>query len=346
MNHAENKKALNYISSQLKGLPVYIKLFESNSFPSLTITTKKTKKPKLWLQGHFDVVSAPSKLFKAKYKGSKMFARGVYDMKYATACYIQLLKDLGSDLPKYDFGIMITTDEEIGGFNGVAKLLDSGYSSKLCFLPDGGESWCFQESSKGILQLKVEAKGKSAHGSRPWEGENALEILFSFLEEVKLLFPKEPCGDRSHYHKSINIGKIEGGVSTNQVPASAIANLDIRFTPEENSAKIFSNIKMVAKRYKNVVVNKIIDEPSTKADKENGYVKLFSKIVFDKFKIKTGFTKSHGSSDARHFAKHKIPTVLIRPEGGNIHSDTEWIDIKELNKFYEALKEFVTQISK
>jgi len=345
-DHVACREALIWIKEQIIDLPLHISLFESEGFPSLIITSRKTKSPKLWLQAHLDIVPAPDELFKARYKGSKMFARGTYDMKYATACYIQLLRDIGNDLPNYDFGVMITTDEEIGGFNGVAKLLNSGYSSKLCFLPDGGDSWCFQESAKGILQLKIEATGKSSHGSRPWEGENAIEILVSFLQEIKELFSKEPCDDKSHYHNSINVGKISGGEATNQVPNLASANLDIRFIPETNSKKIFSDISKIAAMNKNISVSKTVDEPAIKTDKKNKHIKLFSKIVLDKYKIKTGFTKSHGSSDARHFAKHNIPTVLIRPVGGSIHSDLEWIDTKELDKFYGALKEFVSLVAK
>jgi len=57
--------------------------------------------------------------------------------------------------------------------------------------------------------------------------------------------------------------------------------------------------------------------------------------------IKTSFLKSHGSSDARFFLEKGIPAILIRPVGGNLHSEKEWIDIKSLEVFYEVLKEFI-----
>ena len=44
--------------------------------------------------------------------------------------------------------------------------------------------------------------------------------------------------------------------------------------------------------------------------------------------------------------KKNIPVILIRPKGGGRHSDKEWIDKEDLNKFYLVLKEFVVQITK
>lgn len=340
----ENNQAINWIKKEVNNIPIFIKEFNFNKFSSLFITNQKTKKPKLLLAAHLDVVPASEDLFKLKIKGKKIFGRGVYDMKFAIACYIQILKDLKQDLKKYNFGIMITTDEEIGGINGTKAILDEGYSCDICFLPDGGKNWRFEEKAKGVLHFLVESKGKTTHGSRPWEGENAIDLLLQFLKEIKEKFPKEFCGDNNHWHETINVGKVEGGTATNQVPSFARAWVDIRFPPEVNIKKIKLILNLIKKKFKKKIkITELVYGVPHIINKDNKAVQIFSKIAWEKFKIKTGFDFSHGSSDARFFVQYKIPVILIRPKGNGQHSEREWIDKEDLEKFYVVLKEFIQQ---
>ena len=70
---------------------------------------------------------------------------------------------------------MFTTDEELGGENGVGELLKHGWSAGLAVIPDGGENWQVESAAKGPLRAEIVClAGRSAHGSRPWEGENAI----------------------------------------------------------------------------------------------------------------------------------------------------------------------------
>jgi len=125
-------------------------------------------------------------------------------MKFAIACYLKLLQNLREDISKYNLGVMITSDEEIGGHNGVKALLDKGYRSKVCFLPDGGREWQFERGAKGAWHLLVESYGKSSHGSRPWQAKNALSQLIDFLNILKKEFTSEPCRDKFHYPNTLN----------------------------------------------------------------------------------------------------------------------------------------------
>ena len=337
----ENRRALEWITKQLKDIHLYIRKFVFNGHPSLVITTKNTKKPIIFLQAHLDVVPGSPKMFKPIKKDGKLIGRGVYDMKYATACYIKLLKSLSKNLTKYNLGVMITTDEELGGFNGVSALLNKGFTSSVCFLPDGGDNWNFQESAKGVLHLSILSKGKSAHASKPWKGTNAIDSLFDYFYELKKYFPNEPCNDKNHNHNTISIGKFTGGEVANIIPDTAEALVDIRFTSETDKKEIMTLLNKTMKSFRNLKIKKLVSGNAYKSDKNSSYLKMFSKIAYEKFKIKTSFVISHGSSDARFFAEKGIDTILIRPKGGLIHSENEWIDINELEKFYVVLEEFV-----
>jgi len=342
----ENQRALDWIKSQIEGLPLYVKELKSRGFFSLVITTQKTKKPILWLVAHIDVVPATKEIFVPRIKNKKLYGRGAFDMKFAIACYLELLKVLGTGLSNYDFGVIITTDEEKGGFSGVKFLLEKGFSSEACFLPDGGQAWNFEKAAKGAYHLSIESKGKSAHGSRPWLGENALENLMDFLFALKKHFPTEPCSIKNHYHPTINVGRIEGGEVANKVPAFAQALIDIRFPLSTNQAKLKKVLWSTKSKFKNIRLKELVFAPAYENSFSSPYLKIFYKIARNKFNIRSKGIISHGTSDARFFAVKKIPLIVTRPRGGGHHSENEWIDLEDLDKFYLVLKEFVEKTTK
>ena len=187
-NQKENERALRWIKSKISP-HLQAKIIKSEGYPSLMATTRKTKKPKVWLAAHNDVVCGSKNVFRPYIASGKMIGRGAFDMKFAVACYIRLIEELGREAKKYDFGIMITSDEEIGGKNGTGYILKQGYSGGIAFLPDGCAPESIERAAKGAWHLEVEAKGKSAHGSRPWAGKNAIKMLVRFLHELEEIAP-------------------------------------------------------------------------------------------------------------------------------------------------------------
>lgn len=340
----ENGRLLDFVEKEI-GNSLFIRRFESNGYQSLIASTRKTSKPKLALVAHGDIVSAPDKLFKPWKEGNKIFGRGTNDMKFAIACYLTLIKDLGGKAKNYDFSIVVTSDEEIGGSNGIKYLLEKGLRPNVYLLPDGGQNWTIQKSAKGVLNLRVDSFGSSTHGSRPWDGLNAIEQLFDFLTKLKAVFPKEPCGIADHFHNSLNVGKIEGGKAVNQVPDFAQAHLDIRFTEEASRLNIQKELKSITNSYKSIKIEELVRGSSYSLNVNNRYVKLFAEIVKNKIGREPKYITSHGSSDARFLAEKNIPTLLTRPQGGGHHSDREWIDLDGLENFYLVTKRFVERIA-
>ena len=53
------------------------------------------------------------------------------------------------------------------------------------------------------------------------------------------------------------------------------------------------------------------------------------------------FTQCHGASDAIFFLERNISILVIASMDGDHHEKNERKDIEDLEKFYEALKEFV-----
>ncbi len=337
----KNDKALHWIEDQLSPLGLHFKHQTFEGHPTLVITTKDTMTPDLFLVAHIDVVPAPKSQYLPRIAGNKMHGRGAYDMKMAIACYMLLLHELKDRLPKMNIGLMLTSDEEIGGMNGVKRLLEAGYSSKVAFLPDGGFNWNFEEAAKGVLQVKITARGVSAHSSRPWLGENAIDILMKALGDVHLYFEKE----KPHYgtyFPTANIGMIKGGKAANQVPAEAEALIDIRYPPAIKGTEIYSALEKMLQKDPRLSIQITAEGSPHHANLQQPPFLKFQEIAKRLYGIETGKTFSYGASDARFFSEKNIPVLVIAPKGGEIHSEEEWIDLADLTRFYNVLKEWVS----
>jgi succinyl-diaminopimelate desuccinylase len=335
-NHAEAAKCLDYASVILKKAGMHINRYSSNGFESIVATSQKTRTPKLLLQAHIDVVPARRKMFKLTGMADKLVGRGAFDMKYAAACYLWMVEELGKKAAKYDFGIMFTSDEEQGGLNGVDYLLDQGYSCKVSILPDGGDDWRLESAAKGLWQFDVIVGGVSAHASRPWIGDNAATGLLEFIEATKGL---APAGD--HADTTMVLSRLQAGEAYNQVPAKAVASYDVRFFEEKDRQEIERALLKLADKH-DVQLETQNRAPALKVDVSLPVIQRWEAVVSGvRGTPPAGYGLSFGASDARYFADRNIPTIVTRPKGGGHHGDDEWIDESELYQFYECLRRFV-----
>src|SRR6266496_2173015 len=200
--------AINYIEDYLLERGMKVERLVSDGHASLVATASGTKTPKVMLAAHVDVSPGSDEQFFLRETAGRLYGRGVVDMKFAIASYLQIVDDLRNQLNKYDFGIMITSDEEEGGLNGTAHLVNKGYLPKVCVLPDGGDNWQIQTFAKGFFYLEITVHGKAAHGSRPWLGDNAIVTLTHVITDIAALFP-----DMSADTNTYNIGLVRGGDS-------------------------------------------------------------------------------------------------------------------------------------
>lgn len=343
-DQAENKRALDWIETGLADLPLHVKRLESNGFHSLVATTRATKKPKIMLAAHLDVVPAPPESFRARRVGDRLYGRGACDMKFAVACYLRLLREL-KPLKNYDLGMMITTDEEVGGKDGTGHVLRNGYRSNVVLLPDAGFNWQIDSESKGAIVLEVVSRGVSAHSARPWEGQSAIADLMDFLAETRGLFTKEPCGSHLHRHDTMNVGKIEGGKAINQIANRATAWIDIRYMPNTDKSYLMKKILAVAKRYQGISIKETIFAGPCRSDVRAPEIKLFRKIAKEKYGIETTARLAHGASDGRFFTDRGILPLILRPRAGGNHTSQEWISLKDMERFYGVMREWVEELT-
>lgn len=337
-DHNANNKALDYVESFCVAHGLHVKRFSFNGFGALVATTvKDSKTPKVMLTGHLDVVPAPTELFTLREEAGKWFGRGVYDMKFAIAAYLTVIDQLSASktLHHYDLGLMLTTDEEVGGHNGMLRFVEMGYKPGICILPDGGEDWNIETLAKGLSYGHVYATGQTAHGSRPWDGESAIFTLMDAIAELRVLF-----ADQKINSNSLNVGKFEGGEAINQVPSTAHATLDIRYISDDARKQLYPQMMDIFAKHAVTYEEEFYDLPVV-TDLEHPFVKPFIQSVSTVTGHMPTGTLSVGGSDARHLAKAGIPAILTHPYGGAQHGSEEWIDKQGALQFCDVLLDYL-----
>lgn len=334
-NFEENKRALDYVVSLLDP-KLKIDRKESNGFEYLIASVKGTSKPKYSYMVHIDVVFGEEGQFVMKLDGSKAIGRGTSDMKFSIPIGIALINEAVNK--GIDMDLVITTDEEIGGFDGGKVISGLGYCPEILIVPDGGDNLSFVEKAKGVCQVKLTSKGVPAHASRPWMGKNAIDSLI--LVGNKLLDLYGENNKKESWKTTMCIGKITGGESTNQVCPLAEMKIDFRYPETDSIENIQSTVENIANDLGiDVDIERMSTGMPTFTDIENVEVKRYLKIMELGFGKALEVKQTYGASDARHFSSSLV--LMNKPMGGEIHSETEWVDVDSCMNFYEGLQKYL-----
>ena len=335
---AEIQRCVSFIEDYLKKCKANYRRLDHHNIPSIIVMPTNNFAP-LVLMSHIDVVDGADDLFVPRIKGDALCGRGSIDDKYAVALslvlvkkYLQQLRAKGKNQSDLPFGVLITADEETGGSDGARKALQE-IKTEFCIALDGGSLKKIVVKEKGIIQLKLKASGKTAHGAQPWLGENAIENLIDDFQVLKKYFALRTA---NHWQRTLNFSRIKGGTATNQVPDTAEALFDIRYTENDDMEKIFLEIQHEIKG--ELIVEK--KEPLFEGG-DSPYLDLLLQIAKD---TEVGF--EHGASDARFLSAHGIKGIVWGADGGmSQHSADEYVDIDSIARLFDLLVAFINRLA-
>lgn len=316
--------------------------YRSSGFPSLLALPNDVDEPVILLCGHLDVVQHAGT---EKYIGTVIDGRlegvGAGDMKGALAVLLELFRDLHHRYTDLSLGLAVTSDEEVGGENGLGYLVDElGCRSGIALIPDGGSLNEITVEEKGVLHLEVNCQGcqgRSSHAARPWLSDNPLETLLARLARLRSHFDALVTGG-DHWYPTCAITGVETpNESINRVPESARAILDVRFPAPRTAKSLLEEIRTVLGD--GVDVRHLISAAPTYLSPDSLFVRIAEEVTGRPVTL----VKEPAGSDARFLCRHGIPVILSRPLTGNLHGEDEWIDIGSMVLYYRICERYVTE---
>jgi succinyl-diaminopimelate desuccinylase len=205
----------------------------------------------LCFTGHTDVVplgSAPWRMspFSGEIADGKVYGRGSTDMKGGVAAFVTAAVKLASKLAHTNGLVFVITAGEERGCEGANFLARQG------LLPRAGAIVVAEPTSnrllaghKGVLWLEGIARGVTAHGSMPQEGDNAVYKA----ARAALALAAVELGDMEHPvlgAPTLNVGWLRGGLNINSVPDEARLGVDVRLVPGADRETLLQRLQRAA----------------------------------------------------------------------------------------------------
>jgi succinyl-diaminopimelate desuccinylase len=207
------------------------------------------KKPGLLYNGHLDTVPVGAEEwihepFRADVTEGKIWGRGTADMKGGMAVIMVAAKALAeARVPlQGDLVIAATAGEEADslGATALAARPDLG-PVQAVVIPEPSYNDIFV-AEKGAFWIEITTQGKTAHGSMPEMGRNAVMMMVTLINELgKMSFPYKEHPLLGGFSQSINT--IAGGVKTNVVPDYCAVTVDMRTVPGQDHRAILRQVE-------------------------------------------------------------------------------------------------------
>lgn len=329
-----------------EGLECTIDEFGENGRANMLVKYpgKDHSKPILAMSGHMDTVpigkaSWKHDPFTCDIEGDKLYGRGAADMKGGDAAclYAMILMKRAGIVPPQDIIFIATAGEESLSLGAKHFVECNGMKDVGTLVICEPSGLNLTVAHKGAIWVKVEFFGKTAHGSMPNLGINALLQMTSFIEAIrKMPFdikPNELLG-----LPTVSVNKCTAGSATNVVPDHAEVELDFRTIPGQT----WDDIK--------IMLDKALDLASKDNPNFSAKYSYMGEILApvacpDGHHMLADFDAAAGRqlqresvnffTDASILVTPNLPVVVFGPgEASQAHQPNEHIPLKQ---FYESI---------
>ena len=335
-------EALLFCKNWLEARAISTTIYEVESKLMLVAEIGTGEECIIW-NGHVDVVPGNPDQFNPYVVEDLLYGRGSADMKAGVAAMMQALYELSlipSKLTKR-IQLHIVTDEETGGVTS-DFLVNQGHLGDFVICGEPTHLHIGLQA-KGIVQLDIKVKGKASHGSRPWEGLNAIELAFAVDKEIRqcsFLTAKNEFYD----YPSLNLAKIQAGERYNVVPDECTLSYDIRYVPGQKEEEILAEIEKVVANLVAVYEVKIHSTaPAVTTEAQNPYVFHLQQITTGVTGRNTNLFGQHGSADTRFYTINGAGAIEFGPSGADWHGEKEYVSISSIINYKDILVSFGNQ---
>jgi succinyl-diaminopimelate desuccinylase len=327
---------------------------------NVTATIKSSGEKKgILFACHLDVVGPGERKwthspFNAVESGGRIYGRGAADMKGGIAAIVCAIKDIvdsGVKL-KGDIVFAATAGEETDscGTKRFVRGFGKGEGKLAGVVIPEPTDFDVITAHRGLLWLEIVTAGKSAHGSTPQLGINAISMMKMLLDELEHYKIKaRPLRGRPHKllgNCSMSVNTISGGKAINVVPDKCRIEIDIRTLPGqsrkdiiEDLRKVFAKLRRKNPKFKaDISIVRSVDAFQTDCDCE--FVRSFCAAAGVRKTKAVGFT-----TDGPDFARFGAPVVVFGPGKPELcHKSDEYIEIADVQRAAEYYKEVILKL--
>ncbi len=331
--------AAGFVKGWLESRDIEVRDHEHNGLPVLVAEVGPPDRdlPCVVLHGHIDVVPGHAEQFEPRVEGDRLIGRGAYDMKGALAAMMCALKDVEQQ-DRIRVRLTCVPDEESEELDerSTDDVVKRGLGGNFAITGEPTDLHIGVEA-KGVLVMRIEVRGRAAHSSTPWLGENAvLRAIDVFRAIESLPFTRE--SSEMFDCPSVNLGRIAGGDALNKVPDLCTMAVDIRYLPGQEPEEILEQVRTIA----GIEVTRTFIYPPVIVSRSDPYVRALrnavSRSLPDRETMSVG---RDGASDAAAFIGAGIPAVEFGPVGAGHHGPEEFVSVASLVRYRRALGDFV-----
>jgi len=283
--------------------------------------------------GHLDTVYPLGTIAKMPFRvaGGKAWGPGTFDMKGGLVLALGGVDALRAvDVPPRKRVVFLwTSDEEIGSETSRRAIESEARKSGavLVLEPSLGREGRLKTQRKGVGGAEIVVTGRSAHaGIEPEKGVNAVHDLA--LQIARLMKMNDPAGGIT-----VQATVVEGGTTTNVVPAHARASVDIRFARAADAPRIEKRLRELRPILRGARVEVRVGPLRPPLERSAGVRGLFrvAQKLMREAGVSLGEAATGGGSDGNFTAALGVPTLDgLGAVGDGAHSPREHVVIQEL----------------
>ncbi len=213
----------------------------------------KGNKKSLLFSAHFDTVPVGAETwvhapFAAEISEGKIWGRGACDMKGGMAAMMVAAKNLAqSGQPEGDLVLAFSAGEEVDMLGAKTLVKRPEFNNLQGILVSEPTNNELIIAEKGILWIEITTHGKTAHGSMPEFGRNAIRMMLAVINELdRQDFPYTAHPLLGEFSRSLNT--LHGGLQTNVIPDQCKVSFDMRTVPGQNHAEIIQKFEAILQK--------------------------------------------------------------------------------------------------
>jgi len=195
--------------------------------------------PTVLITAHMDTVDIAwenGDRFGPVVKDGRLYGLGACDDKATLAALMLAAAEAARSGKLTQNLLLVASSDEEFGFSGISRLIATGVRPD-CAIACEPTRLCIVRRHKAVNRWIIKTSGRSAHGSIPQSGENAIYKAASAVKALEAHandLAGRPGADLLT-PPTLNVGTIRGGLQANSVPDFCEIGIDRRLLPEEDS---------------------------------------------------------------------------------------------------------------